>query len=298
MFQTYQEAVDAQALTGIKGGDPLTMPIEVARAMQDQYFQTLNQDLPSVAKTLDQTITGPYGEIPIRLIYPSNAPAANYLIFIRGAGFWAGSLDSHTRTMRTLVLESGCVVCGIDYRRTPEHHYPVQVNEVMALVTYLAQHQTSLGLQGQPVLFGESAGATIALSTAQSLRDMGGTFKNALAGLILFYSNAGGFKPTARAYSQWVFQQYLGPNNAIDDPRATPILGDFSGLPPIWQGVGADDPLLTDTQKVAQQLQAIGVSPQMQIFPALPHGFLMWTGSLQPALDALKISIGVLKTFF
>jgi acetyl esterase len=30
----------------------------------------------------------------------------------------------------------------------------------------------------------------------------------------------------------------------------------------------------------------------------LPHGFLMWTGSLQPALDALKESVQVMKQFF
>jgi acetyl esterase len=27
----------------------------------------------------------------------------------------------------------------------------------------------------------------------------------------------------------------------------------------------------------------------------LPHGFLMWTGSLQPAQDALQESVGVIK---
>jgi acetyl esterase len=295
MFTTYKEAANAQALSGVKSADPLTQPLEQARMQQDEYFKTLNQDLPEVAKVEDRLISGPAGDIPIRLVYPSLGEPTNYLIFIRGAGFWAGSLDSHARTMRTLALESGCVVCGIDYRRAPDFHFPVQRNEVIAVVEYLKSQQASLGILGQPVLFGESAGATIALSTAQALRDQK---KNELAGLILFYSNAGGFKPKAREYSQWVWKQYLGPDTALDDSEATPLLASVAGLPPIWQGVGADDPLITDTQKLADQLQGIGAEVQVVTYPNLPHGFLMWTGTLQPALDALKESVQVMKKFF
>jgi len=295
MFNHFKEAANAQAQSGIKSADPLTQPLYQARLQQEQYFQTLNQDLPEVAKVEDRLIAGPSGEIPIRLVYPKTAEPTRYLIFIRGAGFWAGSLDSHARTMRTLALESGCVVCGIDYRRAPDFHFPVQRNEVITVLEYLKSEQISLGIYGKPVLFGESAGATIALSAAQALRDQN---NNLLAGLILFYNNAGGFKPEAREYSQWVWQQYLGPNTALDNPEATPLLGSVTGLPPIWQGVGADDPLITDTNKLAHQLKAIGIDPQVKTFPNLPHGFLMWTGTLQPALDALRESVQVMEGFF
>jgi acetyl esterase len=295
MFDTYQEAANAQAHTGIKPADPLKLPIEQARAQQDLYFKTLNQDLPAVAKVEDTTIQGPYGEIPIRLVYPNTYQTMRYIIFIRGAGFWAGSLDSHARTMRTLALESGCVVCGIDYHRAPDFHFPAQRNEVITLVEYLKNHHQQLGIYGKPVLFGESAGATIALSSAQGLRDKA---KNELAGLILFYNNAGGFKPEAREYSQWVWKQYLGPDTDLFDTQAVPLLGSVDNLPPIWQGVGADDPLITDTQKLADQLRALGKEPEVKVYPKLPHGFLMWTGNLRPALEALRDSVTIIKGFF
>lgn len=294
MFKTFKEASNAQEQTGIKSADPLTMPIEAARAQQDAYFKTLNHDLPKIEKIKDKNIDGPYGEIPIRLVYPQTKRPSNYVIFIRGAGFWAGSLDSHQRTIRTLALESDCVVCAIDYRRTPEFHFPVQRNEVLAVIQYLQDHETQLRIFGNPVLFGESAGATIALSAAQALRDQG---KNSLAGLILFYNNAGGFKPSAREYSQWVWKQYLGPDLATDDPIAVPLLGDVANLPPIWQGVGAQDPLITDTQLLSNKLTTLGITSHVNVYEGLPHGFLMWTGTLQPALDALKDSVVAFKKF-
>jgi acetyl esterase len=42
----------------------------------------------------------------------------------------------------------------------------------------------------------------------------------------------------------------------------------------------------------------IGIDPQVKTFPNLPHGFLMWTGTLQPALDALRESVQVMEGFF
>jgi len=61
MFTTYKEAANAQALTGVKSADPLTQPLEQARLQQDEYFKTLNQDLPEVAKIEDRFIAGPAG---------------------------------------------------------------------------------------------------------------------------------------------------------------------------------------------------------------------------------------------
>jgi len=292
LFASYSEAAKAQAESGITSADPLKLAIEQARAQQDLYFQTLNQDLPQVAKISDLKVPSPHGEVAIRLVYPDLVQAKSYIVFVRGGGFWAGNLDSHARTMRSLALLSGSVVCAIDYRRTPEFHFPVQRNEIVSVLDYLQTHQESLGILGCPVLFGESAGATLALSAAQYLRDQN---QDQLAGLVLFYNNAGGFKPNARAYSQWVWKQYLGPHLATDDPQAVPLLGDLGRLPPVWIGVGEDDPLMTDSQKLAELLKVHGQDPILRVYQALPHGFLMWTGSLQPAFNALQESVEAIK---
>ena len=130
MFLTYAEAANAQKNLGASPADPLVMPINEARSQQDRYFQTLNQQVPDIEKSEDFVVDGPFGTISLRMNYPSLKGELNCILFIRGAGFWAGSLDSHTTTTRNLANFSACAVCAIDYRRTPEYRFPTQRDEV------------------------------------------------------------------------------------------------------------------------------------------------------------------------
>ena len=285
MFETYAEAAQEQSLSGFSAADPLASSIEEARAKQNLYFQSLNQNLPQVHSEKDIEITGPVGNIPIRLVYPNSSGPLPCIIFIRGAGFWAGSLDSHSRTIRSLALLSNCVVCAIDYRRTPEFHYPTQRDEVLQLITWLSQNASQVGINNKMTLFGESAGATIALSTALFLRDKA---DKAISGLTLFYNNAGGPNPSARAYSQWVWKQYLGHEGLSTNTNAVPLLDDLHGLPPVWLGVGEDDPLMKDTLEVNRKILASGGQSTLVCYPNLPHAFVMYSGALKPAYEALK----------
>lgn len=297
MYPTYAQAAKVFAASGVTPADPLTMPIEQARQQQDRYFAEFNRDLPALTDVKDLLVAGPHGDVPLRLHYPVKTSAAlPVIVFVRGAGWWAGSLDSHARTMHSLALLTGCVVCGIDFQRTPEQHFPVQRDELLMAIDWLQTEGASHGLQlAPPVLFGESAGATLCLSAAMALRDQG---RQTPAGLVLFYTNAGGPKPTARAYSQWVWQQYLGHDGASTDGSAVPLLGDLSGLPPMWLGVGEDDPLMADTLTLDRLVRAAGQTPELVTYPGLPHGFVMWTGLLAPALHALEQASAAARKFF
>jgi acetyl esterase len=45
-------------------------------------------------------------------------------------------------------------------------------------------------------------------------------------------------------------------------------------------------------------LIALGANPELNVFPHLPHGFLMWTATLEPALKALEKSAHSIKSWF
>ena len=296
MFLTYAEAANAQKNLGASPADPLVMPINEARSQQDRYFQTLNQQVPDIEKSEDFVVDGPFGTISLRMNYPSLKGELNCILFIRGAGFWAGSLDSHTTTTRNLANFSACAVCAIDYRRTPEYRFPTQRDEVLAVLEWLQSKHQTLGIKpNQFVLFGESAGATIALSVALKLRD---EKKPLLAGLSLFYTNAAGPKSTARAYSQWVWEQYLGHPGLSTDTNAVPLLDPLNHMPPIWIGVGEDDPLKEDSIELYEKLSKNASHVSMQIYPKLPHAFLMYSGTLLPALESLKEAAIECQHFF
>lgn len=286
MFKTYKEASAAQALSGCAAADPLAAPIDAARTQQDAYFRSLNGDVPPVAWSKDFTVGHAGGEVRLRLVKPSLDEKLPCIVFVRGAGWWAGGLDSHRRTVHTLATLSGCAVCAVDFSRTPEHTYPVQRDEVVAALQWLRGHAAEHGVDGDAlVMFGESAGATLCLSAALRLRELGQPMP---AGLVLFYPNAGGPKPTARAYSQWVWAQYIGTADAAAVPGPVPLMDDLHGLAPTWIGCGEDDPLMSDTVALAERLGHHGVLCSVARYPGMPHAFLMFTATLEPALKALS----------
>ncbi|GAA4341819.1 alpha/beta hydrolase fold domain-containing protein [Pigmentiphaga soli] len=294
MYRTFQEA--RQALAGQRPGDPLTMSIEDARRQQSLYFRALNGRIPEVARSDSHVVQGPHGDIPVRLVSAHRQQKAPCVVFLRGAGFWAGGIDSHLGTIHRLAVLTGCVLAAIDYRRTPEYRYPAQQEEILCVLAWLRRRGAALGLQQDAwVLFGESAGATLALSAALALRDRGAAMP---AGLVLFYPNCGGPKTGARPYSRWVWQSYLGNADPQAVPGPVPLLQDLRGLPPMWLGCGTEDPLLADTRDLAGRLEQAGVPRQLALFPAMPHAFVMHAATLQPARLALEQAAQAIRHMF
>lgn len=287
MHDTYPEAVKEMIEAGAFPGDPLSMPLNEARIRQERYLAWLGQDQPTIVSREDVEIDGPVGTMRLRIIRPSVGQPLPVVLFIRGSGWWAGSLDSHERTVRLFANASGLAVCALDYHRTPEHRYPVQRNEVLATIDWLRSGGHGFGLDPtRLILWGESAGATLALSAAQTLQERA----HYLCGLILFYGNFDVPGPLARPYSHWVYDQYLGDAELRSDPQAVPLLGNMYGLPRTWLGVGELDPLVDATIALSEKLAAAQVPYTLVRFPGLPHAFAGLTRILAPAGHALRIA--------
>lgn len=273
----------------------MSQPINEARRQQARFFQSLNVDVPAVAKSRDFAVEGPCGPIPIRLVHGAPAPASPVIIFLRGAGFWAGSIDSHKRTIHALARLTGFVVCAVDYRRTPEHQYPIQQQEVLCVLRWLRARGAAIGVDaGRYAFFGESAGATLALSASLAIRNAADPLP---AGMALFYPNSSGPKAASRRYSQWVWQSYLGGADARAVPGPVPVFQNLHGLPPVWLGCGTEDPLLGDTYELAQGLALADVPHSVNQFPGMPHAFVMHSATLKPAQEALEQAATALRHF-
>ena len=266
----YEEAVAAVKNAGAQPADPLKIPLAEARAIQQRYFAFLAADPPDVESVRDHTLKTDFGAFAVRLYYPSSGRPLPVLVFTRGAGWWAGNLDSHDRTMRLLAKKSGMAVCGVDYTCAPEARFPTQLNELLAAITWLRSDADALGVDSRRiVLMGESAGATLSALAAIRLKP------EQVSGLVLFYGNLAGPSEHSREYSRWVWSNFLGTSQLPADPAAVPTQANLSGLPPTWLGVGDCDPLIVDSQLFAQRLKAAGVSHLFKIYPGVPHAFLM-----------------------
>lgn len=97
------------------------------------------------------------------------------IVWIHGGGWIQGSrrrfpvnLERHWLLERMLL--AGFAVARIDYRLAAEAAFPGPVDDVVAAVEHLVRHGAELGISAaRPVLWGESAGAHLALLAAEAL---------------------------------------------------------------------------------------------------------------------------------
>jgi acetyl esterase/lipase len=80
--------------------------------------------------------------------------------------------------------------------------------------------------------------------------------------------------------------QYLGEQDP-KDPLASPLHGDYQGLPPLYLQVGGDEALLDDSTRVAERARAAGVEVKLDIFPEMQHVFQNSAGNVPEADEAI-----------
>ncbi|RZS81351.1 alpha/beta hydrolase [Pigmentiphaga kullae] len=271
---------------GCAQADPTVLPLAEARAQQDRYFAAINARLPPIASTRDLTVAGAQGDMRARLYRPAICRDDAFVVFVRGAGWWAGGLDSHEAVCRGIANATSRSVVALDYRRSPEHVFPAQRDDVVAGVEWLLDHANDLDLPARAVLWGESAGASLCVLTWRRLADAGRAA--ALPCLILFYGNLGGPRENLRPQSKWVWQQYLGPAWPHPPDSVVPAKTGLHDFPPVWLGVGDADPLIEDSRMFAGRLAGMNRQHELTVYPGMPHGFSGYAESVPMAAGAAR----------
>jgi monoterpene epsilon-lactone hydrolase len=74
------------------------------------------------------------------------------------------------------------------------------------------------------------------------------------------------------------------PNN----PLASPLYGNLTGLPAIRIHVGDDEVLLDDSRRYVERAVAAGVDATLDVWMGMAHGFLNGVGTLEAATETLS----------
>ncbi|HAY05307.1 MAG TPA: hypothetical protein DCY26_01480 [Hyphomonas sp.] len=256
------------------------------RAMMDEMFALLNKGGPPVGEVRDTLLAGAFGPRPARLYKPvaSNAPSA-CMIYFHGGGWVIGNLETEDRKLRHIVDESGICVLSVDYVLAPEHPFPGPGDDCIACVRDALNRAGELGIDPDRIfLGGASAGANLALVAALALRDAG----IQLAGLLLFYGafdltysgrsmdllKSGYFLETEAMYR---FRRHYCPEESNwRKPEASPLFGNFQGLPRTFISAPTVDPLFNDSTRLADLMEAAGVKVDLQVYEGAIHGFTMF----------------------
>ncbi|EME30415.1 hormone-sensitive lipase [Galdieria sulphuraria] len=220
----------------------------------------------------------------------ANDPAKGLIVHIHGGGFIAQSSSSHSIYLKewAVDLPNSCIV-SIDYKLSPEHKYPVALEECTYVYTWLLEHHDLLCTTAERiVVVGDSAGGNLALAMVLKLLTRGLRIPD---GIVLAY-------PALYLFPAWspsrllslfdpllpasvleiCMKAYLPENvNAYEDVFVSPGMASdtyLKKLPSLLVIAGGLDPLLDDSVVFVHRLRRWREDTEIQIFPNLPHGFL------------------------
>lgn len=270
--------------------------------VREQYFGERaywNEDGPAMPRTEDVTVDGPHGPIPMRVYYPGTDGTLPVLLYFHGGGFIYGGIRSHDKVCRWIADRSGVAVASVDYRLAPEHKFPTPVDEALAVLDHSIAAAETLGIDPDRIgMGGDSAGASITMGTALSLKAAGRT--DALKFMLLIYGNYGlgydcdssvkyndevfGLSETRRRFYR---SSYMANDADQDDFRLKHLAADVSGLPPAFLAAAEMDPLCDNTPALAAHLDNAGVANRSKIYPGVLHGFIHLTRMVGRAREAL-----------
>ncbi len=245
----------------------------------------------------DRTVSGPAGEIAVRVAVPDVDDPTGVLVWFHGGGWVIGDLDTAEATQRSLAHLASCVVVSVDYRLAPEHPAPAGLDDCWAVTAWVADHLDDLGVPGRPVAVGgDSAGGNLAALVAlRAVRDGG----PALALQLLVYpatdltmaspsiaENAEGYFLTADSM-RWFTDHHLSGGLDPADPSVSPLFADpaeLARVAPALVHVAGYDPLRDEGRAYADALTAAGVATELTEYPTMIHGFTAM-GALTPVAD-------------
>jgi len=234
----------------------------------------------------DMAADTPYGTVPVRLYRPEpDGHALPVLLFAHGGGFMLGNPDTHDRICRLLARNSGWAVLAIDYTLAPEKKFPLQPDQVFAVLQHVAGQGGAWGLDTRRIaLGGDSAGAHLCLMAALDARAAGGPV---VCGQVLYYGAYGLKDSASRRLYGWADLDGLGDDDSAqyrdaytataqdrEHPRNNLLKSDMAGLPPAFIAAVAYDPLRDDSLVLAEFFKERGVPHQLEIYEGVLHGFL------------------------
>jgi salicylate hydroxylase len=200
------------------------------------------------------------------------------VLHLHGGGYLVGSPQASVGLASRLASAVGgtCVVPG--YRRAPEHPFPAPVEDALAAYERLL----ASGVDASRVLIiGESAGGGLALALAMRLRDLdlprpaGVVVMSPMADMALTGASIDEVDDdpiSTRPLLTQMATSYLQGHDPRD-PLASPVYGDFRGLPPLLVQVARNEALYSDAERVADAALRDGVQVDVDRYPDTVHVF-------------------------
>jgi len=241
------------------------------------------------------------GDIPCEWVLAPGADPDLRLLYIHGGGFVSGSGGFYLTLAAHISAAAKCAVLLPDYRLAPEHRFPAGLEDcIRAHEWMMANGPTGPAPAQATFVAGDSAGGSLTLATLLALRDRrkplprGGIALSPTTDLALASESLKTVHdPIISAKTMPVFRDhYLGKTDPRD-PLASPVFGDYRGMPPLLIQVGEHEMLRDDSVRAAAKARADGAQVKLEVWPGMFHVFQ----SHEPLLPEAKEAINHIADF-
>ncbi len=233
------------------------------------------------AQGIDISMLHVAGILVYRLTRQQN-PGRQSFVYVHGGSFIGEISSAQWELVMELVRRSGSTCLVPIYPLAPQ---ATAIETVTSMSDVIGSAIEELGAENVNVL-GDSAGGTIVVAAAQQIRDVGAALPASLILLAPWLDLAMTHpdQATIQPHDLMMRHDYLvdaahvyAGDLQLDDPRVSPLFGDFSGLPPMHVFTGSHDVVATDSRQLVERVKAAGgeisylEAPGMQhVYPVLP----------------------------
>jgi epsilon-lactone hydrolase len=167
----------------------------------------------------------------------------------------------------------------VDYRLAPEFRFPTAVEDVWAAWQWLMAQ----GISTRDVIIGgDSAGGNLTLALLHRIKAAGQPMPACaimLSPFVDFTLSSPSMVTNEKRDPMFstsamvgLRHHYITPEDMLS-PDASPLFGNFSGLPPLFFQSSESEMLRDDSLRAAERADAAGVSVEVELWTNVPHVF-------------------------
>jgi acetyl esterase len=260
----------------------------------------------------DTTIPGgPSGEVSIRILRPRGASGdLPVILYTHGAGWVFGNAHTHDRLIRELADGTGAAVVFTNYSLSPEASYPTAIEEIYAVLEWVAQHGSENGLDGSRIaVSGDSVGGNMTAAITLMAKQRSGP---KIGAQVLFYPvtdasfDTDSYHQFAENYflrrdaMEWFWDQYTTDEDQRNEVTASPLRAtteQLARLPKALVITAEADVLRDEGEAYARKLREANVDVTAVRYQGIIHDFAMLNAlrDTNAAQAAITEAVGYLR---
>ena len=275
-------------------GGPGKEPREVRKLIEEISGQ---RTLPNTSEveTIDHSFLVKEQSIIIREYFTSSSLQSDKgLLYFHGGGWVVCSLETHDQLCKFLCSHLKCKIFSVDYRLSPEHKYPLPLEDCFQAWNWICKNSSDLRLNSSKIsVGGDSAGGHLATTLCHKLLDEEYPvlpFSQLLICPVIHpFSDSSSYREfsedfylTARAMN-WFSESYIPSEIDNEDFCIWPLKAKkWKGFPPVFMISAGFDVLSDEAKEYAQKLEDKEVKVSHTIYKDCIHDFPMFSYLSKP----------------